>query len=420
VGSQTASSAPYHVVEALLGLGEEQVRRKGNQNGSVRVCGDRWYAQFSRWVKDEYGNLVWKRTERAMEQHGKPVLAIGKDRVGKREAERLAYELYVAPANSANAVPQGLATVGQFIELRFRPDHILKLGPSGRAHYEHMLRAHVLPTLAGIQLRDVDADVVQRLLTAKSETYSSQTVLHIRNVISAVMRHARRLKFYSGELPTADLSLPTLRHAERRALRWDQVLMLVDKMPLRHRALVILLAQGGMRIGEAAGLNWSCCNFEDDWAIRDGIAIPSNTVCIRYNWTRGELKDLKGSDKVRMVPMTAEVWVALQLHRERSKWCGEDQPVFAGQTGSRLDAHNVGQRSLKTAGEAIGCPWVSWHVLRHTASTLGDIAGLTPAEKQKILGHRQLQMSIRYTHPEAEQVRGKLELIATPKHHKTA
>jgi len=409
--SPGAGASQYHIVEALLGQDRESGRRKGNQNGSVRVSGTRWYAQFSHWVKDDKGNLRWKRTERAMEKDGKPVLAIGAGRVGRREAQRLAYELYVAPANAANAVPQGLATVGQFVELRFRPDHILQLGPSGRAHYEHMLRAHVLPTLAGIQLRDVDASVVQRLLTAKAETYSSQTVLHIRNVISALMRHARRLKFYSGELPTEDLSLPTLRHAERRALRWEQVLMLVDKMPARHRALVILLAQGGMRIGEAAGLNWSHCNFEDDWAIRGGVAIPSNTICVRQNWTRGELTDLKGSDKIRMVPMTAEVWVALQLHREQSKWSGEDQPVFAGQTGNRLDAHNVGHRALKPAGEAIGCPWVCWHVLRHTASTLGDIAGLTPAEKQKILGHRQLQLSIRYTHPEAEAVRAKLELI---------
>lgn len=408
-------TAAYHVSEALLGLREDMVRRKGSQNGSVRAVAGRWYVQFARWVKDETGNLAWCRTELAMSRDGKPLMAIGADRIGKREAERLAYELYVAPANGINSMPQGLATVQQFVDLRFRPDHIALLKASGRQHYEHLLRAHILPTLGAMQLRDVDADMVQRLLSAKAQTYSSQTVLHVRNALSALFRHARRLKFYSGALPTEDAALPTLRHAERRALTWPQVAALADGMPQRHRALVIVLAQTGMRIGEAAGLNWSACNFTDEWAVRDGIAIPANAICVRRNWTRGELTDLKGSDKVRIVPMTAEVWVALQVHRERSKWIGEDQPVFTGNTGSRLDAHNVGQRSLKTAAAKIGCPWVSWHVLRHTAATLGEVAGLTPAEKQKILGHRSQALTIRYTHPEAEGVRAKLESISERK-----
>lgn len=391
------------------------MRRKGSQNGSVRESGGRWYCQFSRWVCDEQGNLQWKRTEVAMDRDGEPVRSTGPARVGKREAERIAYELYVAPANATNAAPRGLMSVQQFIDGCFRADHISQLKASGRDHYEHMLRAHILPTLGEVQLRRVDALLVQRLLTAKAEKYSSQTVRHIRNAISAIFRHARRLKYFSGALPTEDVLMPTLRHAERRALRWDQVLDLAEAMPQRHRSLVILLAQTGLRIGEAAGLLWSCINFEDDWVIREGIAIPALTICVRYNWTRGELTDLKGSAKVRMIPLTAESWVALELHRERSKWCGEHQPVFTGHAGTRIDAHNVGQRSLKTAGIAIGCPWVSWHVLRHTAATLSDVVGLTPAEKQKILGHRSAALEIRYTHPEIEGVRRKLESITEGK-----
>ena len=395
----------------VLGLREADVRRKGSQNGSVRVSGGRWYVRFSEWQRDEQGNLSWRRTERAMERNGSPIMATGRDRVGQREAERLAFELYVAPANQTNAAPQGMMTVQQFVDAKFRTEHISTLKASGRQHYEHILRAHVLPTLGTEQLQRVDAELVQRLLSSKAATYSSQTVLHVRNVISAIFRHARRLKYYQGALPSEDLKLPTLRHAERRALRWDQVCALADAMPQRHQALVILLAQTGARIGEAAGLTWSCCNFEDDWQIRDGVAISPNSIAFRFNWSHGELSDLKGSDKLRIVPMTAETWVALQIHRERSKWCGEGQPVFAGHTGARLDAHNVGQRSLKSAATAISCPWVSWHVLRHTAATLGDVVGLTSAEKQKILGHRTAAMSNRYTHPEIEGVRAKMESI---------
>lgn len=52
-----------------------------------------------------------------------------------------------------------------------------------------------------------------------------------------------------------------------------------------------------------------------------------------------------------------------------------------------------------------GAPWVTWHVLRHTCATLSDQAGLTVAEKQKLLGHATAAMSTHYTHPDMERMR---------------
>ncbi len=399
--SASANQREYTVSEALNGLTEDIVRRKGSQRGSVRRAAGKWYIEYFAWVADESGNLQWRRQCRPVE-----------GATSRRDAERKGYQQHVGRANELCQMPAGLATLKQFIEARFQPDHIDRLKLNGRILYHSMLKNHVLPTLGDMQLRAVTPQLVQQLISSKlAAGLSVQTVTHVRNVLSAVFRHARSLKFFGGELPTEGVKLPEMVRAERGALTWDQVLMLVQAVPPSYKPLVIVLAQTGMRIGEAAGLIWRRVNLSDEWRVSDGEAIAPNSILIASNWTRGERTTLKGRGKWRKVPLTTESWVALMTQYEQSKWRGEDQPVFAGQTGRPLDPHNVANRVLKPAARKIGLGWICFHVLRHTSATLADKAGLTAAEKQKILGHSTEAMSQHYTHPELDGVRAKLERL---------
>jgi len=409
-GSQNMSSQPasYNLSMALLGLRDEDVRRKGEQRGCLRRRGDSWTVTYSMWQADDKGNLVWRQVERKVGD------ATGRDRISRSEAKTLAYEKYVGPANGVNKMPLGIATVKQFVEARFEPDHIMHLKPYGQSHYRLMLKNHVLPSLGPLPMTEVSLATVQALISAKSQSgLMPQTLLHIRNVISAVFRHARRMKFYSGELPTDGVTLPEMRRLEKRALTWPQVVALADAMPRRHRALVLLLAQTGLRIGEAAGLRWQDVNLTGEWVISVGEPVAPMSILVRSNWGNGERGSLKGSAKTRRVPLTASTIAELRGHREMSKWTAPDNPVFASYVGTPIDAHNVCNRSLKTAAAAIGVPGVSWHTLRHTAATLADQLGLTSSEKRRLLGHTTAAMSDHYTHPELDRVRGLMDALKT-------
>jgi integrase len=79
---------------------------------------------------------------------------------------------------------------------------------------------------------------------------------------------------------------------ERHALTWEQVLMLADAMP-KHRNLIILLGQTGMRIGEACGLLWKFVNLSAEWRVVDGEALPPNSLLVCSNWTVGERTSTK-------------------------------------------------------------------------------------------------------------------------------
>ena len=57
-----------------------------------------------------------------------------------------------------------LATVGEFIETRFKTDVIWSLKRAGRLHYAYILDKHILPTMGDLRLRDVSTDNLQALV----------------------------------------------------------------------------------------------------------------------------------------------------------------------------------------------------------------------------------------------------------------
>jgi len=394
-----------HLPSAVHLWDDALMRKKGEQRGTVRLRGDSWHVSFRQWERDADGNVSWKRVERRVGP------ATGKEKLSLRSAQRVAYDEHVSKANTQSVNPGSMLTLQQFYDSRYAVDCLPLLAKNTRQAKRSIIACHILPTFGGMALKDIGVRHIQMVIAAKQEAgYSSQTITHVRNCLSAILRHARRQGYITGQLATEDVLTPEVHHREKRALTIEQLRMLSEEMPLRWRALVLMMGRHGLRVGEAAGLRWKDVNLTDQAIISDGELIRPNGILVRSNWTAAERKSPKNG-KTRYVPLVAETWVALMLHLERTKWNGTEQPVFAGHTGAPMDAHNILARSLKTAAKRIGAPWVTWHVLRHTSSTLADLSGLTIAEKQKILGHSTAEMSTHYTHPEAERVRQAMEHV---------
>jgi integrase len=313
---------------------------------------------------------------------------------------------------------------------------VWSLKPSGKAHYAYMLKNHVLPALGEFLMRDVGPQHIYNLVRAKLDSgLSVQTVTHIRNTLSAIFRHAKRMRAYGGDLPTDGVRLPALQAAEKRALTWPQVQAVaaaighIDPKPLANRghrrwkpehaeawnrqlsALVLILAITGMRIGEAMGLRWKRVNLTGEPVIIDGELVPAYTLAVRENYVRGVYGTLKSKMSRRNIPLTTEAWYQFSRLQAAATSAEPDAPVFVSSVGTPLDQHNIAKRFLKPAAKRAGVPWASWHVLRHTAATLADQAGLSVSERQRTFGHASAEMQLHYTHAELERVRSGLELI---------
>ena len=101
-------SLEYNISAALLGLTEENTRRKGEQRGFVRWKFGAWQIRFSEWRADEDGNLKYVSVERRVAGDFPHTAR------GQKQAEQAGYEQWVSKANAENKIPQGLATLEQF------------------------------------------------------------------------------------------------------------------------------------------------------------------------------------------------------------------------------------------------------------------------------------------------------------------
>jgi integrase len=223
-----------------------------------------------------------------------------------------------------------------------------------------------------------------------------------------MFRHADDLGFWRGPLPTERLKLPKLvRVRESRALTEEQVAAILEHLEGQERLLVMTLFFTGMRVGEALALDWCHVNMSDKPMTLGRESIPAHTIAVRRNWSVGQFKESpKTPSGRRNIPIHASLWVALMAVRR------EAGLVFPGPTGTKpMDAHNIANRSLKRAGEALGLGRIGFHVFRHTLASLAQAHGMTVGEVRGVLGHASAATSMLYVHGDAERARKVIEEI---------
>ena len=389
-------------------------RRRGQRKGYLYQRGPSWFLQYRVDTPD-------------LDDKGKPKRqtltriigdATGPAKISRREAERIAWNEVLSKVDQASMHPGSMMTLAQFVTAKFEPDVIWSLKTTGKSFYRSMLKQWVLPNLGRIQLRSLGPDDAQWMVRAViSAGRSTQTALHAKNCLSAILRHARTLKLISGELATENVRMPEMVREERKAPSWEEVMLISAKMPPPVDLLVLFLATTGLRIGEAMGLRWRRVNLTDQPVSCDMEWVAPNAVFVLESFVRGKYQSLKNNPSKRIIPLPE--WLAAQLWALKGD-AGPDDPVFAAaRTGTPLDCHNVAKRILKPGLIAmrddpnigLDLTWVSWHCFRHCSASMADQAGLTLTERQKVLGHANSEMTLHYSHADVESVRRKLEKI---------
>lgn len=394
---------------AMLSIFEvpEMARRRGQRKGHLFERSGYWMLQYRVDSAEIDGAGKPKRARITVQV----APSSGPTGIGKRQAARVAWDEYLSRLDVMGTRPSSMRTLREFIEQRFEPDVMATLKPAGRVFYKAILWKHVLPAVGSTRLRDISVGQVQGLLNAKLKSgLSTQTVVHMRNCLSAVLRHAKAMQWYAGELPTAAVRLPEMRRKSRRAMAWTQVCDLAKALPEPCATLVIFLTLTGLRIGEAMGLRCCHLNLTAEPRIVDGQVIPPMGLVVRENYVLGRYQTLKTGTSYRTVPIPE--WFAPRLASLATSPTASDAAVFSNLSCSGpIDQHNLAARMLKPVAKSLGMPWVSWHVFRHSNATLAEQGGFSVTERQRILGHAAEAMTMHYTQADLERLRGRLETM---------
>jgi integrase len=159
---------------------------------------------------------------------------------------------------------------------------------------------------------------------------------------------------------------------ETHALSEEEVVRVLAEIPERHRLLVELLAQTGLRISEALALTKADLDF------------GRRRLTVSRRLADGELDAPKTRYGVRRVPLSPglaqRLWTQLAT-------ADADALVFATSTGGPLDRSKL-YAAVRAAGKRAEIEWpVGLHTFRHSCASIMFRRGVPKEAIRRLLGH---------------------------------
>ncbi len=278
-----------------------------------------------------------------------------------------------------------------------------------RRAYRRDMEIWALPFFARYRLADVEAPDVRAFVHHLEDSQLRPAT--IRKVLAPVKAmYATAVEDGAVRAnPTRDVRVggrPADPGRQVRAMTRGDLGRLLAKTPERWLLMFELLAHTGLRISEAAGLEWRDVEFDEEDESRARLLV-------RRQDCRGEVGALKSERSRRDLPLSPNV--------ARRLWAlGADQPatarVFTMDHGQPLQYSNLRRRVLLPATEAAGLgeytevakggatvlewrTWVTFHTFRHTCASLLFAAGRDVAQVAAWLGHADPSFCLRtYVH----------------------
>jgi integrase len=270
------------------------------------------------------------------------------------------------------------------------------LRPSTAARDADYVRLYIGPRFAGMPLaaisqRDVRAWVAH--LSARG--LAPATVQKAYQLLGKVMGAAVDAGMLA-QSPCRRVPLPKVEREEMRFLTPAEIAALADAIAPRYRALVLVGAYGGLRIGELAGLRRGRVDL-----LRGTVEVAEVLTEVRGELFTGPPKTRAGRRRVGL-PQGVTRELAQHLGTPGS----QDDLVFTAPQGGPLRLTVFRTRVWRPATSAAGLDGLRIHDLRHTAVALWIAARANPKEVSTRAGHASVSFTLdRYGHlfPEADE-----------------
>jgi len=268
------------------------------------------------------------------------------------------------------------------------------LRPRVRELYESELRLHILPSLGRYELGRLNTATVRSWhAELLADGPGSSTVAKCYRLLRAMLGTAVE----DGLIAVNPCTIKGagVEHAgERPIISPAQAWALADQVPPRFRALVLLAAFGGLRLGELLGLTRSSLDL-----LHSTVSVKVQRQQLTHGqWVSGPPKTEAG---VRTFVLPAELVPVLADHLDRWAAAASDALVFTGVKGGPLRPH-VWQTQWDRARRAVGLDGLHFHDLRHVAGTLAASTGVGTKELMHRLGHASPRAALLYQHATVE------------------
>lgn len=223
------------------------------------------------------------------------------------------------------------------------------------------------------EIKPIDLELWQSSMSNLSSASVAQRTSAVREYFKFLYRN----EFISRN-PAEMLETPQIKNREQSALNGEQVRAMVNAATNeRNKAIIMMLAQTGLRIHELANITLE--QYES----------RSNNVLV----IRGK------GDKDRLVGLADETIKLIDSYiaNERKDGC---EYLFVGNRGNKMDGKNT-SAMLKVCARKAGIEnWeelhISNHTMRRTFATMMSEADVPIEVISKAMGHSGIQITSRY------------------------
>lgn len=244
-----------------------------------------------------------------------------------------------------------------------------------RSNVEHFLRDTGITTLEDLTMRAVRGWLLDH------QSLSPNTLATYDRCLRVVCNWLEH-RGYIAESPMRHLPKRHPKRINIETFTREDLKAILDRCrrsryPRRDVALITLLLDTGIRIGEAIGLRL------DD-----------------IGWTTGTLQ-ISGKTGPRVVPFGRKSKASLKsyIDRERRSAVPSTRALFLTRTGEPMNARMATHHVIRLVRQAEVCVSKAGpHTLRHTFALEFIRAGGDAFSLQKLLGHSTLDMTRRYVH----------------------
>jgi integrase len=242
---------------------------------------------------------------------------------------------------------------------------------------ESILRVHLIPTfgectLSAIGPRDIEAYKASKLAAGRSPKTINNHLTVLRKLLSV----AQEWGFVDHVPPVKWMRVPPQKFD---FLAFDEADRLIAGADPEWRAMVIVGARTGLRLGELIALRW------------EDVDLVAGRLVVARAVSRGKVGTPKNG-RTREVPLSDEAHRALRAHRHL-----KGELVFPGAKGGFFKKTET-KWPLWRACKRAGLRRIGWHVLRHTFASHLVMRGAPLKAVQELLGHSTIQVTMRYSH----------------------
>jgi integrase len=256
---------------------------------------------------------------------------------------------------------------------------------STKTEYESIWRNHIEPKLGAIALRDLSAEAIRGWYAGLGSDKPGRRK-NAYSLLHGILKTAVNDQLIERNPCMISGAMTISRASEPDYLSPKELATVVDAMPERLQALVLLCAWCGLRWSEVTELRRG--DFNADYT---GFAITRHATH-KGGCSIGRTK----SGKVRTALIPEAIRTAIKAHLDEYVDADRDALVFAPMRGGCHVNDQVFNDHFKPALAKIGRETAHIHDLRHSGATTFTHIGASATELQKFLGHSTPLMAMRY------------------------